>query len=452
MDKNTKQQERNSLRALLRVILFLAFLELFFYIDGGLSIILQDYQNRYKLNQENTFRILCIGESMSYDGENFSYPTQLETILNARSQKHHFKIINKAIPGEGSDVAVQRLNSWIEEYHPHIVVAMMGINDYVDSVPFDKKTWPQKFLGLLDNVRVYKVAKTLVKDAFPQKQTLEKDFPSNTARQIQATQSFGQIKSLPDIIEEKLKKLPPDLTRVYLVALFHEGKKHYEAASFLFQKLTEANLDPVLTEWTFQKWGDTACESKNYTEYVKVMRHKLEKNPEDPWVAEQTWRMCRDNPKDQEIVEALNDLIKTHPNTRGLHDILGGCLAETGQKAEAEKHWAKAEELRGLGKNPITHISFTKFFSILKQKDITAVVVQYPMRSLSLLKNLLEDIDGASEAHYVDNNSSFREALKRGSYSEYFKDRAGGNFGHCTPKGYRIIANNVANVILKSFE
>jgi hypothetical protein len=31
----------------------------------------------------------------------------------------------------------------------------------------------------------------------------------------------------------------------------------------------------------------------------------------------------------------------------------------------------------------------------------------------------------------------------------YFVDMSGGDFGHCAPKGNRLLAENIANVILK---
>jgi len=44
----------------------------------------------------------------------------------------------------------------------------------------------------------------------------------------------------------------------------------------------------------------------------------------------------------------------------------------------------------------------------------------------------------------------FRDALKEHPYSELFTDNFGGEFGHCTPKGNSILAENIAEVILKA--
>ena len=54
-----------------------------------------------------------------------------------------------------------------------------------------------------------------------------------------------------------------------------------------------------------------------------------------------------------------------------------------------------------------------------------------------------------SRIRCVHNEKIFKEAVQEGSYSEYFFDNFGGVFGHCTPKGNRLLAQNIANVILE---
>jgi hypothetical protein len=50
---------------------------------------------------------------------------------------------------------------------------------------------------------------------------------------------------------------------------------------------------------------------------------------------------------------------------------------------------------------------------------------------------------------FVDNERVFKEAVKQSGYKEYFRDMFGGDFGHCTPKGNELLAQNIADVILK---
>ena len=68
------------------------------------------------------------------------------------------------------------------------------------------------------------------------------------------------------------------------------------------------------------------------------------------------------------------------------------------------------------------------------------------MRSIESLKKIFE---GQTGVIFVDNERIFKDAVKREGYKEYFKDMFGGDFGHCTPKGNRLLAENIADVILK---
>ncbi len=96
--------------------------------------------------------------------------------------------------------------------------------------------------------------------------------------------------------------------------------------------------------------------------------------------------------------------------------------------------------------NQQTKKYYRKILDALSQKGILLVAVQYPNRSINSLKQML----GSSEnIVYVDNQTPFKEALKKATYYDYFLDRMFGDFGHFTPKGSRLIAENIADVVLR---
>jgi hypothetical protein len=68
------------------------------------------------------------------------------------------------------------------------------------------------------------------------------------------------------------------------------------------------------------------------------------------------------------------------------------------------------------------------------------------VRSVEPLKKMLGNDAGII---FVDNENLFKEALQKASYKEYFKDMLAGDFGHCTDKGNRILAQNIAGAIFK---
>jgi hypothetical protein len=52
----------------------------------------------------------------------------------------------------------------------------------------------------------------------------------------------------------------------------------------------------------------------------------------------------------------------------------------------------------------------------------------------------------------VDNERIFRDAVSREGYDTLFRDRFGGDFGHCTEKGNLLIAQNLARSLQDWYE
>ena len=77
-----------------------------------------------------------------------------------------------------------------------------------------------------------------------------------------------------------------------------------------------------------------------------------------------------------------------------------------------------------------------------------SIVMQYPLRSIEPLKALLH---GKKNIVYVENKKNFEAALKTAVFSEYFSDTFAHDFGHCRPKGNRLIADHLADVIQENF-
>jgi len=50
---------------------------------------------------------------------------------------------------------------------------------------------------------------------------------------------------------------------------------------------------------------------------------------------------------------------------------------------------------------------------------------------------------------FVDNEKIFKDALSYRNYEDYFDDYIGGEFGHCTGKGNKLLAGNIVRVIFE---
>ncbi len=84
---------------------------------------------------------------------------------------------------------------------------------------------------------------------------------------------------------------------------------------------------------------------------------------------------------------------------------------------------------------------------LLASRGVPLVAVQYPLRDAQFLERTLSP--DWKHVLVVDSRDVFVQALRNGKYSEYFTDHFAGDFGHCTPKGYELLARNIAASILR---
>jgi tetratricopeptide (TPR) repeat protein len=108
------------------LFVFLVLLEAGLRLGGFMARSAQEYKNRQSLQQKGTCRIMCLGESTTAG----QYPPHLEKILNQRRTGMQFSVIDKGIGGITTAVILTKLESNLDQYHPDMVVAMMGINDW----------------------------------------------------------------------------------------------------------------------------------------------------------------------------------------------------------------------------------------------------------------------------------------------------------------------------------
>jgi len=115
------------------VFLSLLIIEIFLRFGGWIFLSIQEQRNKASLKRGGEYTILCIGESTTALGGIYSYPSQLEKILN-NSSEVKFSVINKGTPSTNSGKIVAELTNHIENYNPDMVISMMGINDRGGSI------------------------------------------------------------------------------------------------------------------------------------------------------------------------------------------------------------------------------------------------------------------------------------------------------------------------------
>jgi len=119
---------------------------------------------------------------------------------------------------------------------------------------------------------------------------------------------------------------------------------------------------------------------------------------------------------------------------------------QQGNSRLANKYYQLERSLQVNYYDPITRLNYLGVKKILDKNKIKYVCVQYPVRSLEPLRKIFSDSDGVI---FVDNENLFKKAIKKFGFKMLFTDMFGGDFGHCTEKGNKLLAENIANVILK---
>jgi len=122
-----------------------------------------------------------------------------------------------------------------------------------------------------------------------------------------------------------------------------------------------------------------------------------------------------------------------------------GCRKQ-GRVKEAGEYREKADKIKARNVNQTVARYYQEMKDVVLSRGIQLVCVQYPMRKLDHLKAILPDHRGIE---FVDNEEIFKDAVQKNGYDRYFSDIFAGDFGHCTREGNRLLASNIAGIILE---
>jgi len=392
------------------LFLCIVLLEVGMRIGGFILLTLQEHRNKIPFEKDNVYIIMCVGESTTARGGKDSWPVQLEEILNERNIGIKFKVINKGIEGVESATIVSKLKGNIDKYNPGMVIAMMGVNDWMGTVLYENSS-ETKLKLFVKSFRVHKLGKTLW---------------------------FNLVNKIEEI------KISLDEAEVY-VELGNDLKckgRLYEAEEMVKKGI---DMDPQGCGG-YLELADIYMIQERYEEAENVLKKVIENEPNDEPAYTALGLCYRLQCKTNEIYELSEKIIKENFENDRLYGFVATSYREQGKFQEAEEYYIKANKLRLRYYNPATRHNYQKFKKIVIQRGIKMVAVQYPVRSLGSLKKLFET---TKDIIFVDNEEIFNRALADESYQDYFDDNFGGEFGHATAKGNRLLAKNIADVISK---
>ncbi|MHB9155688.1 MAG: GDSL-type esterase/lipase family protein [Endomicrobiales bacterium] len=469
---------------------------------------LQEHRNLQNLRSKSDIRVLCLGESTTAR----QYPRYLERALNEKSLQARFTVIDKGIPGVTTDDIVAHLRENIEKYRPDIVVTMMGVNDRSDRVPFPRRTGARFSLRNLAVYRLLLLARQHIfarrhphrapaageeyrdyvigEIALARGETgkAEKIFGKLAASGTEDYRPYvllgecyrrrGDYRQAEGMFRRAIEKNPSSgFLHVQLALLYSERKDAVRARQSLATAVRlgarEDDLYPCLEDMEGRK---TALEALMGDSAEEFLRNR----PLDAGLAlnlgvramvkgefaraeEMFGKAAQERPSDyrpfahlalnfmkQKRFAEANGMFLKALSLAPLNDTLHGMRMRNaiawGRQDLVEECAEKLKEIDLGYCSPQTLANYRAAAREVTGRGIPLVCMQYPLRGLEPLKRMLEGFEGVV---YVENETVFREALKKAPYDEYFRDVFAGDFGHCTDKGNALLAENIAGVILR---
>jgi len=253
----------------------------------------------------------------------------------------------------------------------------------------------------------------------------------------------GQLPQAEDFFKKAIELNPKNYNAYIELGLMYQTQGKYSQAEGLFKKLIELNPK---NDNAYVELGLIYRDQGQLPQAEDLFKKLIELNPKNDYAYVELKRLYRDQGKFFQAEGSFKKAIELNPKSNNIYKAILILYEKMGKPKLAKECAKKVNKMKLEYYAPVTVNNYRKLKEILDRKGIKLVCVQYPMRDVEPLKQIFGKEEGII---FVDNESVFKEALKKASYKEYFVDMFGGDFGHCTQKGNRLLAENIADVILK---
>lgn len=368
------------------------------------TVVLSRSEVRMGPEHENQIRILALGESTTdlLPGNQYAWPELLEKKLKA--QNLQVKVFNLGKAGTISSLIVSRIRQDIENYRPHIVISMMGINDSgILKFDYAQTDWKllRFFYLLLERVES-KLSCSLH----------QKELSSDRHLGQWAEIGNKDIDKLVAHLKQNNLSNEDTATALTLTGIFIQGRTFpYDSSkvlpffdrAFEIDPLNELNVKNYL--WALSNGKDPSC-----LKVVSVIKD------------------CGINLPDS-ILASLSSCIRNHNPQVSL----------------------SAFSRRGLSviysDDTILEKNYNFLAKFLREKGIPLLAMQYPTLPVKSLQDIFQDAS-FRPVSFIDNTKNFSEALKTKKFEDIFQDNFRGSWGHTTSAGHDLIAEEALKAVL----
>ena len=369
------------------LLVFFGIFLVFFLLEAGLRLAgfillsVQEYRNSLSLRKNDTYRIVCIGESTTQG----HYPAFLQKALDRRNIGVTFSVIDKGVAGTNTGMILSQIEGYLDQYHPDIIVAMMGINDQGSHLPHEEVSISSWVLFVRD-LRVYKLIRLLGLHIAAQKNKKDTggsgdvDAASETSPDDELKgKNFGECleigkryRSLGNFTRaerayRRALELAPENDRPYVeLAWFYQQQGVYADAEVLFKKALK--LNPLNADayagigWFYKLQGDSAGSEK-------LFRKALELDPENIGAYHELSIIYRYRGEYDAAIDLLERAREKRPGNKDIMNELAFVYRTKGEYAKAEEVYKQALELDLYNARLYTELGFL-YREELRYKDM----------------------------------------------------------------------------------
>ena len=420
--------------ALGALALSLALVEIGLRLLGARVLARQDAANRRGLEQASAV-VLCLGESTTQGRADTSWPLALQALLDQRLGAGRVKVVNRGVSGTNSRDIVARLPTDLDDWRPDLVISMVGINDHclspwegaLDAIPAP------------DAVVVPDTPWRVVKLAWWTWRALHGtplDLKAQAATVPWSTTGYqrGGKGAVPH---------DPPTPALREADALADGPDPGRAEQAYGRVVTDEPL--YLDAWLH--WAAWRERTDRREEAIRLLQSALPVLPGATWLRRDLALMQARAGRHADAADLLEQAVALDPFDDVLHALLATELRALGRDDEASRRQAQARTLRAERPNPATVRNYRRLAARVLESGAALIAMQYPRRDPDLLRRML---DGWSPPVIVqDQTEGFERALAHQPYDALFTDRFGGDFGHTTEAGDRLIARQVLDAVLR---
>lgn len=420
------------LKLLFFFFLFLSLLEIGLRIAGYAYIakmpIIYEAENRTRaLGAPPPYTILCIGDSFTFGGSlkaHNTYPYQLWRLFYLKGKNESVRVVNKGHCEHNSKQVLRELKKNLEEFNPQIVILLVGSSNRFNIVGSDFFSGKALSVGQ-DRANIIVASHPLGK--MIGKANIEYSRPADNSNALCFLRDFFLNLRVYKMLRSIILNLERDtmLRRISYSDL---------------DRLMSLKKDKVVSEDGVKRLGEMYFYKNQHELCLELALKMIESCPQNSKYYSSNpfyyyllvWALGFQDKYDAQYVLAyLDRILAKRPEFWKNNTFL-----------KYYRFFQDKERASGYI-NQKTKEDIEQIAYICKERNIRLVIQSYPC-CYTTVNKMLEEVATQDNLSFVDNYKIFSELVKKNGKETYFMHDM-----HCTPEGYRIMAENIYGVIGK---